>query len=152
MIIQIEISSIRTYKEGEMPASTSVRVQDAFMRSKAKPRSIDMVSSEPTALAWLIAGFLNAENDYVSCTYNEDGFLVIRGLRPGWMHFDRPHHNVSITRMANHICEHFEQMPADFKREMADTVVHDDNFELKGWHAKSEQLDDGTMTLRIKPA
>lgn len=135
-----------------MPASTSTRVQDAIMRSKAKPRSIDMVSSGPTSLAWLIAGFLNAEADYVSCTYNEDGFLVVRGMRPFWTHFDRPHGNVAISRMANHICQHFEQMPADFKREMADTVVLDDNVDLKGWHAKSEKLDDGTMALRIKPA
>jgi len=116
-------------------------------------RSIDYTDAGQMALGWVIAGFLEADGTYVSCVNNEDGFLVVRGLRLGWYHFDRPDHNISISRMANHICLAFEQMDkGSTKSRMADTMVLANGVVLNVWTVKSEELDDGTMALRVKPA
>lgn len=135
-----------------MPASTSTRVQDAFMRSKAKPRSIDMVSSGLTDLAWLITGWLNVKDgNTVSYLMDDQGFIVVRRPHDARLfRFGDPHF------VADDICHIFSGWKTTSSTRWPEPVLKlGDGRKLVGWRAYSTthpNYPSDVPVLRIAPA
>lgn len=115
-------------------------------------RSISMTDSGPDMLAWVIGGFLHAEQQVVSGYQGDSGFLVVVGRRKGWYDFGTPDDNRCVLRMAKFMCDYMDGMETGLKPGWCKDTSHSDDKELTGWLAESETLEDGTPALRITPA